>query len=304
MGKGHENGLPGASLTPDSLCLIADVANPLPPVYGPAMIRRTLITLAILALGGLMSGSMAHADSGTGKQTAVRPAPDLVRLTEMHGWRESVTWRMTPEGIVTQGRKHPRKTWQAKWAVLKTWKRHGKLIASVAALEGVPAELLLAAVAIESRGNPRAVRREPGYVSDARTPHKAVLGLGQMLLSTARATMGNRRINRRWLFQPANAMTATARYMKRQARTTRWDPPLVAAAYNAGGVYHQTGEKNRWKMRNYPIGTATHINKFVYGFNASMRLFGKMKTPPATSFTVMLRNRPPTQTTERHPSSR
>lgn len=293
MGKGRQEHAQAASLKPDSPCLIAGMALPTRPVYGPAMIRRTLIMLAILALGG-----MAHADSGTGKQTAVRPAPDLVRLTEQHGWRESVTWRVTPEGLVTEGRKHPRKTSRAKWAVLKTWKRHGKLIARVAAREGVPAELLLAAVAIESRGNPRAVRREPGYVSDARTPHKAVLGLGQMLLTTARATMGNRRIDRCWMFNPTNAMTATARYIKHQARKTRWDPPLVGAAYNAGGVYHQGGEKNRWKMRNYPIGTATHIDKFVYGFNASMRLFGKMKNPPATSFTMMLRKAPPVQTTE------
>lgn len=255
------------------------------------MIRRTLILLAFLAVG-------MPVQAGDSKTAKIRPAPDLLGLTLMHAWRDSIAWKMTPDGIVTEGHNAPRQTRRARWAVKKAWKRHGKLIAEIAAKEGVPAELLLTAVAVESRGNPRAVRREPGYVSDAKTPHKAVLGAVQMLLSTARSVMNGVRVDRQWMFKTRNALTAAARYMRSQAKVTRWDPPMVGAAYNAGGVYHQTGEANRWKMRNYPIGTATHINKFVYGFNASMELFKAMKTPPATSFTAMLRANPPTQTTE------
>ena len=227
------------------------------------------------------------------------PALSYDTLSTPHVWRDSITWRLTRSGVLTGERIWPRTTWQARHFVRHTWKRHGALIAEVAAREGVPVEYLLAVAAIESRGDPRAVRREPGYVSDARTPHRAVLGMTQMLLSTARAVMKDRKIDRRWMFNPENALTAAARYMKSQARITQWDPPLVAAAYNAGGVYHQGGEKNRWKMRNYPIGSGVYINKFVYSFNASLQMFGRMDAPPVSSIAQVFRHGMPPQTARR-----
>ena len=57
-----------------------------------------------------------------------------------------------------------------------------------------------------------------------------------------------------------------------QLWSTRFDPPLVAAAYNAGGVYHDPVPANRWRLRCYPIGTGAHVDRFVAWFNDAMRL--------------------------------
>jgi hypothetical protein len=47
---------------------------------------------------------------------------------------------------------------------------------------------------------------------------------------------------------------------------------VVACAYNAGGVYAQTGGANHWRMRQHPIGTPNHADRFVVFFNQAMRL--------------------------------
>ncbi len=49
----------------------------------------------------------------------------------------------------------------------------------------------------------------------------------------------------------------------RQGRQTRFDAPLVAAAYNAGGIYYNAASSNRWRLRQYPLGTSKHVDRFV-----------------------------------------
>jgi|GEM_PF-4990691 len=58
--------------------------------------------------------------------------------------------------------------------------------------------------------------------------------------------------------------------MWNQARLTGFDPPLVAAAYNAGSLYRNDGAANHWKLRQYPIGTAEHVDRFCRFFNAAL----------------------------------
>jgi soluble lytic murein transglycosylase-like protein len=79
-------------------------------------------------------------------------------------------------------------------------------------------------------------------------------------------------VTRASLSDPAQAIRAGALYIRSQAGKTRLDPPLVAAAYNAGGVYRQAGATNRWKTRQFPIGTGLHADRFVVFFNQAMRL--------------------------------
>ncbi|QYU68249.1 hypothetical protein J4558_26055 [Leptolyngbya sp. 15MV] len=74
------------------------------------------------------------------------------------------------------------------------------------------------------------------------------------------------------LENPANAILAGASYIESQAPRTRLDPPVVACAYNAGSVYRQTAPANHWCMRQYPIGTPNHADRFVIFFNHAMRL--------------------------------
>jgi hypothetical protein len=81
-------------------------------------------------------------------------------------------------------------------------------------------------------------------------------------------------------------------FMWRQGRATRFDPPLVACAYNAGSVRYEGSAANRWRMCQYPIGTAKHADRFVRFFNAAMRAVtkagpGALKDP-AESFVELL----------------
>jgi hypothetical protein len=111
----------------------------------------------------------------------------------------------------------------------------------------------------------------------------------QTLISTARSTLGNATIDRQWLEVPDHSIQAGVAYIDEQRGTTRLDPPKVACAYNAGGLYKNMGASNRWRMRQFPLGTAEHANRFVEFFNDCFRMFTERGTAPAASFCSALR---------------
>lgn len=74
------------------------------------------------------------------------------------------------------------------------------------------------------------------------------------------------------LFDPDMSVNAGTCYIAQALSTTRFDPPKVAAAYNAGSLYLDDSPENRWKLRCYPLHTGHHINKFVGYFNDCMLL--------------------------------
>ena len=103
-------------------------------------------------------------------------------------------------------------------------------------------------------------------MSDEQTPHKVSAGLMQTLISTAREAM-QMSVDREWLLRPANSIEAGTAYIARQAarrgstrRSSR--PPTTR-----GGSSTRTGAENRWKLRQYPIGTGKHCDRFVRFFN-------------------------------------
>ncbi|MBL8266840.1 peptidoglycan-binding protein [Steroidobacter sp.] len=136
----------------------------------------------------------------------------------------------------------------------------------------VPVELIIATICTESSGNTKALRKEPGcdLIDPERTPHRVSAGLMQTLLSTAREARDQPQLRLNDLYVPKESIAAGAAYIWRQARTTRFDPPLVAAAYNAGGIYYNNSSTNPWRVRQYPIGTSHHVDRFVRFFNAAM----------------------------------
>ena len=103
------------------------------------------------------------------------------------------------------------------------------------------------------------VREEPGYVSDDRTPARISAGICQLLISTARSIMKDPKIDRTWLLNPLNSIRACAAYIKHNHdhQGTDWDPIYVACAYNAGGLYENKGEANRWQFHQPPSITDT-----------------------------------------------
>lgn len=172
-----------------------------------------------------------------------------------HGGRR---WRLTPGGVVPEGEASPMRTVGQPATVRRIWRDFGPLIAASCARNGVPLELAVACIAVESRGRAADVREEPGYVSDHETPHKVSVGLMQTLLSTASETMG-RTVTRQDLLDPATSIEAGVRYMAKQRPKTQYQPPLAAAAYNAGGLYPpREGDDNPWRLRS----TGDHVSRF------------------------------------------
>lgn len=165
--------------------------------------------------------------------------------------------------------------------IAPTWQRYGTLIAASAARHGVPAELILAAIVEESGGRAHAVAKYPGYVSDADTPSKVSLGLGQMLISTAQRLAPERRIGRAALFDPAIAIDLVARYFARFYPATGFDPALAATSYNVGSLRAMKAGQ-RWSPPN-----PRYVARFVAVFDASVAHLAAQPDRPAVSFAAM-----------------
>ena len=231
-------------------------------------------------------------------QAAGQPAsgvePYLPELMEFHRrYGDSILWRLTANGIDIEGRGVETTSGRPE-TVRRVCRDYRLALENAARSTGAPVELLIATLCTEAYDaalhtvNPRATRKEPGYLSDAATPHRVSHGLTQTLLSTARQAMSQLRggaaipehlIDREWLYQPANAILAGAAYIAAQSGRTRYDPPVVACAYNAGSVIHNGGARNRWKMRQFPIGADAHADRFVHWFNDCFRLFRETGCP-------------------------
>lgn len=183
-----------------------------------------------------------------------------MNLSDYHSYYGGQAWKVTPKGVVVAGKIE--RTFGQPITVRRIWGRFQVHIEQT----GVPVALVLACIATESGGRAGAVRCEPGYVSDEATPHRVSVGLMQTLLSTASEVVGHP-VDRAWLTDPGNSIQAGAGYIKRQAPLTHYDPVLVAAAYNSGGVYEERDERNPWRLRCYPLGTGQHISRFVRFYN-------------------------------------
>lgn len=207
-------------------------------------------------------------------------------LREWHGFQDSVRWRLVPEGVEIEGTGVER-TKGRPATVTRVWEAFGDQIDAVAKARRVPCPLIIATICTESGGNPDAVRLEPGYTSDEATPHRVSVGLTQTLISTAREAMAMS-FDREWLRNPRNAIDAGTAYMAKQARITRLDPPLVAAAYNAGRLAHNPSERNRWRLRQYPIGTGKHCDRFVMFYNDAVFMLASHSRSPSVGHEALL----------------
>lgn len=212
----------------------------------------------------------------------------IAGLTRPHlRFAGSVTWELTPTGVSVGGAA-PEMAGRA--TVADALDAFGDVFRRVAVEEDVPLELLIATACTESLGGARsaeaartATRLEPGFISVETTPHKVSVGLMQTLVSTAREVMKDRTISAERLQDPLLSVRAGTGYIRRQGGLTRFDPPCVACAYNSGGIYFQDGVQNRWKMRQYPIGTGHHADRFVRFFNACIAAFAQDVTKIGTA---------------------
>lgn len=216
---------------------------------------------------------------------------DLDALMQPHGFEDSVRWSLTGNGLLIEGENVPVGTGGAPVTIRRIWDRFGAIVTDAAVEFGVPIELIMATIATESRGDPDARRAEPGFISEEKTPERVSIGLTQTLISTARQALKDKSITGDDLRDPATAIRAGASYIASQKPRTLFDPPKVACAYNAGSLIHQTGVNNRWKMRQFPIGTGAHADRFVAWFNDCFIHFGGMDKIPGPGFVAALADR-------------
>ena len=208
----------------------------------------------------------------------------LAALMTPHRFEDSIQWRLTRDGLLIDGELAPRGTGGPPRTVRRIWEEFGNHIADAAKEFDVPVELILSTIATELRGNPSAERAEPGFISYEETPHRVSLGLMQTLISTARQALKDKSIDAEALRDPETAIRAGTAYIAQQGKVTDFDPPKVACAYNAGNLFHQTGLANRWRMRQFPIGTGAHADRFVAWFNDCFIFFDDPAQAPRPSF--------------------
>ncbi len=166
-----------------------------------------------------------------------------------------VRWQLTADGVLVEGDSVPRRTVGEPATARRIWRDFGAYIQQSCARNGVPVELVVACIATESRGVINATLKEP----DGRQS----VGLMQTLIGTAQEVMG-RAVSYEELLTPEVSIEAGTRYLKRQYEKTKFQPPLAAAAYNAGGLYQaRDQDNNRWNLRS----TGDHIDRFVLYFN-------------------------------------
>lgn len=188
-----------------------------------------------------------------GAQVAPEPAKSV-------DWQQGpfggVRWRLDDDGLLlVEGEAKPPRTVGAPITVRRIWAEQGTNILQSCLRNGVPLELVVATIATESSGAAAAARTEP----DGRTS----VGLMQTLAGTASEVMG-RTVAPKELEDPVLSIEAGTRYIAKQYPTTRFMPPLVAAAYNAGGLHEpRPQDTNRWKLRS----TGDHIDRFVQFYN-------------------------------------
>ncbi len=266
----------------------------------------------------IIATSIPTANGAPGEEScqavpAVRPtARDWSgRLKEMHhlirwqAFRNSTHWRLTPRGLVTcRGpvRISKKQHYRVK-TVPKAWRRYGTLIRAAANKYRVPAELFVTIIINESGLRPKSFQTYSGYVDDRKTPHRISVGLGAVLISTARYMLKDDTIDRAWLQNPENTMRMIGVYLDRRYRITGFDPVKVAGSYNAGGLHHQKGPANRWKLRNYPIGKSIYIDHFVAVFDEAMRFLSARPDRPRESFAALFAGEPTVPVKVRIPES-
>jgi hypothetical protein len=212
-------------------------------------------------------------------------------LGTFHGYRDSVRWRVTPDGIEIEGSGTER-TKDRPDIALRAWELFADDINPVADAYRIPCALIVAAICNESAGgDPRAVHMTSGYLSDEETPDKVCVGLMQTLISTASRAL-EKDVDREWLLQADNSLRAGAAFMQQQSQDTKLDPPLVAAAYAAGRLRYDPSEANRWRLHQGSLRQCLvaggYTDRFVRFLNDAVQMLGEARTPPSVGIDTLL----------------
>lgn len=218
--------------------------------------KNDQITATMRDMGAAL-GSAAKAGPGAGASAPVVVVPPLAPAQPApappvdQAWQQGphggARWKLTTEGVLVEGEAAPLRTVGIPATARRVWQQYGRLIHDACARIGCPLEIAVACICTESRGRADAVLVEP----DGR----ASGGLFQVLTGTAAEMLG-RDVSIEELKRPEVSIEAGVLYLAKQRQTTAFQPPLCAAAFNAGGLYRSSS--NRWNLRS----TGDHIDRF------------------------------------------
>ena len=216
----------------------------------------------VLSHQGQQLGDAAAVQASIVKQIATPPPPIAVLptvITDTVAWKQGpfggLRWQVTPAGILDEGDITAARTVGEPVTVRRIWKDFGTQIKAASLSSGVPLELIVTTIAVESRGIAKALLSEP----DGRQS----IGLMQTLTGTASDMLG-RPVTAQELNQPEISIAAGTAYLASQRPKTLYDPLLAAAAYNAGGLYPPRAEDtNPYRMRC----TGDHLTRTKLYYN-------------------------------------
>ena len=217
----------------------------------------------VLSHQGQQLGEAAAAQASIVKQIAAPTTAPIAILptvvTDTVAWKQGpfggLRWQVTPAGILDEGDVSVGRTVGEPVTVRRIWKDFGPQIKAAALSSGVPLELIVTTIAVESRGIVKAVLTEP----DGRQS----IGLMQTLVGTASDMLG-RPVTAYELNQPQISIAAGTAYLASQRAKTLYDPILAAAAYNAGGLYPpRTEDTNPYRLRC----TGDHLTRTKLYYN-------------------------------------
>lgn len=216
------------------------------------------------------------AADGNGRKIAGVPLEPLLGAHRV--FDATALWHLAHDGLSVNGRVQG--TVGEPATARRAFDFFGAEFRAAAREFSVPIELLVACACAEAgvhirQGREaacRSERREPGFISYAATPHRVSIGVMHTLLSTARGALGYPGLMAEDLCDPRVSIRAGAAYIASQRFQTRWDPPLVGAAYNAGGVYDDPVPGLPFSLRDFPAGEDRHVERFCLYFNDVWRL--------------------------------
>jgi soluble lytic murein transglycosylase-like protein len=158
---------------------------------------------------------------------------------------------MTGDGIILEGERSPERTIGEPVTVRQIWANYATVIKAAASTFGVPTELIVTVIAVESHGVVDAERTEPD--------ERQSVGLMQTLVGTAREALNRPTLSPADLLKPDISINAGAAYIAKLRQVTNYDPILNGAAYNAGELAKaRLGvDNNRYNLRS----TGDHLDR-------------------------------------------